>query len=474
MDSSLIVNDYVSGDYELPVVPGKKVFYIVPLSGGIDSYATGYSLLAKFPTAPFTFVHCDTGVEAEGTEEGLKKFEKITGRKIIRIKAKYDLLEMVEKSGNFLPSQLQRTCTNFLKTLPTKYFYQALREKHGEDAVFIQFVGLRADEPERTGIVWKDEHIASAYPLQSLGLVKSDVNNIVQRQQGIPIYYMEKSRSGCFICIFSRRSEIVYAWSVSVEKMIRAANLEDIPQEILSIYKKLPTPVHEIVSSSRNWLSYYRPSRLFNPQTEYEKKRGKNKLKATIPDLFGAELSKRLYVAVEYQFYNNDYGLVAEPFVYFEQLITYSTSLGGLKTALKHFWLHRIHTKELHDLSENELGREKQIQIIEIEVDNFDQVIPPKPEGVFTWQNDRTPLYAIRKAVAVIERILLTEGLKQDLNSRDPKIRKSAEEAKDKIEKAKSYGRILSSFPYEQPSLNELIKDKVIKEAPEACMACSR
>lgn len=468
------VNAYVKGTYELPVINGKKVFYIVPLSGGIDSFATAYTLLARFPETPFTFVHCDTGIEADGTSEALLLFEDITHKKIIRIKGKYDLLEMIERSGNFLPSQRHRTCTNALKTLPIKKFFNALKERHGDDSVFIQFVGLRADEPARKGIEWREEHIVSSYPLQSLGLTKSDVNNIVENIQGIPEYYAEKSRSGCKVCIFSRRSEIIDAWQKSPTDLIRAANMEEVPTSALTIYNALPKPVHEIVNTSRNWIGYYRPSRLFNPTADFEGKRGKNKLTNDINDLFGGDKAKRLYVAVEYRYYNNSFGLCPEPFVYFENMITYSTSLGGLKTALKHFWLHRLFSKELYGMDESNLNGDRQIQIIEIEVDDFEHEIPPKPEGVFTWQNDKTPLYAIRKTTAVLERILLTEGLKQNLKSKIKQIRTFAEDVQSTICHAKSYGRILSSMCYTKPSMEELVDDVVIAEAPVACMACSR
>ena len=155
-------------------------------------------------------------------------------------------------------------------------------------------------------------------------------------------------------------------------------------------------------------------------------------------------------------------------------MITYSTSLGGIKTALKHFWLHRLHTKELYNSSEEELTGARQVQILEIEVDDYDYEIPPKPDGVFTWQNDRTPLFAIKKTVAVIERILLTVGLKQDLKSANKQIKQIANDLKPMIENAKCYGRILSSMEYCKPTLSDLVDDIVITEAPVACMSCSR
>jgi hypothetical protein len=469
-----VIAKYIKGSYTLPSFEGKKMFYIVPLSGGIDSFATAYTLFALFPDAPITYVHADTGVEAKGTAEALELFEQITGKKIIRIKPKYDLLEGIERAGNFLPSQRQRSCTQTLKTLPIKRFYNALKERHGDDALFMQFVGLRADEPARKGIDWKEEHIGSAYPLQALGLVKADVNNIVNAIQGIPLYYLQKSRSGCTMCIFSRRSEIIDAWTSSPVELERAAKMEEVPQSVNTIYNQLAKPLHEVIGSSRNWVNYFRPSELGYKVAGFETKRGKNKLNTQIDDLFGASEAKRLYVAVEYHYYDNAYGLCQEAHVFFEKLITYSTSLGGIKTALKHFWHHRLLTKELYSQTAEELSGERQIYIFELEIDNFDDEIPPTPEGVYTWQSDRKPLYAIKKTVSVIERILLTEGEHQNLYSSTKSTRESAAKALEIIEKEKVYGRILSLQKYDKPPLSELESDIDITDAPAACMACSR
>ena len=221
-------------------------------------------------------------------------------------------------------------------------------------------------------------------------------------------------------------------------------------------------------------MNYYRPSDLGYKEAGFESLRGKNKLVSGIDDLFGASDSKRLYAAVEFHYESNSYGFLAHPMVFFEKLITYSTSMAGVKKALKHFWLHRLHTKEMYDQTEESLSGERQVYIFEIEVDDFDTEIPKAPSSVFTWQNDRTPLYAIRKTVAVVERILLTEGEKQNTHHYDPTIKKQALASVEKLKDEKEYGRILSVTKYEKPPMSELVDDFDIAEAPVACMACSR
>ena len=475
------VKNRICGRFELPKFEGKKVFYIVPMSGGLDSFCVAYTMIALFPNEPLTFVHADTGIEAKGTEKALSDFEKKTGKKIVRISHKDDMLTMIERAGNYLPSARQRSCTQMMKTLPIKRFFDKLREIHGEDALFCQFVGIRSDEPKRTGIQWSEPYIASVFPLQELGITKQDVNNIVKDVAEIPSYYREKSRSGCEVCIFSRRSEIISAWQTSPKTLGRAASMEGITGETLRIYNDLPKPVSQITGIARNWLAYFRPSNLVeSAYMPYEAKRGKNKVSDYVEDMFGASEAKKLYVAVEYQYENRSdlmqaIGMSGAPMIYSEKIITYSTSLGGVTTALKHFWIHRVLTKEMYSNTESDMNRERQIQILEIEVDNFDQEIPPKPDdSSYTWQSDKKPLFAIRKAHAVIERILLSEGIRQLSQSKDSYTRRQFAEAKGKLEGEKEYGRILSSMSYKKKALSDLIGDPDITDAPQACMACSR
>ena len=469
------IQNYIKGCFTLPKANGKTL-YVVPISGGLDSFCTAYVLLYLFPDTKFTYVHCDTGVEVKGTREAIEKFEQTTGRKVIRIAGKKDLFEYIEAHGNYLPSQRARFCTQATKTLPIKRFFEQLQLHVGEAATFYNFVGLRADEPSREGIVWKENNIASVFPLQQLGLVKSDINNSVEQAQGIPLYYMEKSRSGCAVCPFSRRSEVIATWERSPKLTERAANMEMLPQSLDDLYEKRPNRIAQVVGASRNYLAFYRPSWLNNPETDYEGKRGKvsNTFCKDTSDLFNTD--KKLFAAVEYHYYPNRYGLADGPMVYFEKLITYSTSLGGIKKALKHFWLHRLQTKELHGLDDDSMGRERQIAIIEININDYDSLLPELPTDLssYTWQSDRKPLKLIRKTVEVIEHILLRAGIEQGRKSQEPKLAKDSEKQFQALANEPVYGQILHSSPFEKPQLSDLVNDLDIKDAPIACEACSR
>lgn len=472
---SNLKNALVSKCFKLPTAEARKVCYVIPLSGGIDSFATGYVMLALFPDVDFMFINADTGVEVDGTEQALERFEQITGKKIYRIKPKRDMFTMIEGHGNFLPSQRQRSCTQAMKTIPIQQFFKALKAHMGDDVLVYQFVGIRADEPYRTGIEWKEPWLASVHPLAELGLVKQDVNMIVERIQGIPSYYSYKSRSGCAVCIFSRRQEILAAWKRNPATLARAANMENVPAAVMSIYNALPRPVSKTLKVGRNHVSYYRPSWLNNPKGGCESTRGKSRTATpNILDMFSSE-SKFLFVAVEYHYESDRFGILGGPMVYFENIINYSTTLSGLKTSLKFFWIHRLHTKEMHGLdTEDELRDDRRIAIFQIEVDNFDNEIPPKPESVYTWQNDKTPLYAIRKTLQVIEHILLCEGITQGMRNTNKHWASSSQQHEKVIRGEKQYGRILHVSEYLPQMESDLIEDLDISDAPAPCHACAR
>ena len=222
-----VVCSLAKGCFSLPHKEGVHNIYVVPLSGGLDSFATAYSLLAYYPDVDYLYVHADTGVEAKGTTEALDKFEAITKRTIKKLIPNKDMLTQIEDNGNFLPSQRQRSCTSSMKTYPFNRFYSELKSLHDGNVMIWNMVGIRADEPYRSGIEWKEDNVASVFPLASLGLVKQDINTIVDKIQLIPSYYNSYSRSGCEICIFSRRQEVLAAWENNPSVVERCANMEE-------------------------------------------------------------------------------------------------------------------------------------------------------------------------------------------------------------------------------------------------------
>ncbi len=454
------ITPFLNGRFELPkpTKQGNELIHIVGVSSGIDSTATALVLKALYPETKFLYVFTPVGDwEADGTDEALNKLSSFLDAKITRVSSRLGMIDHIDKAGGFLPSQRQRWCTSTMKILPMQRYMNFLRKQYGSSLEFAQYTGIRADEPTRQGAQYMDGDITNYFPLQALGLDKTAVNSIVQQTIGIPLYYLEKTRSGCSVCPFSRKSEVIATIHREPPRLQQAADLEVMPDNVISIYNNLPTPVSVDTSISRGMLAFVRPDWLGYKKMGYQGSRGKAKKAPTI-DMF-SQNSKHLFVAVEYSYC--DAFRFMDP-VYTEQVITYSTSLGGLKTALKHFWLHRLQTKELHDIATDAaLENEKQIAIIQIEVYDYDRMIPKKPEDTYTWQNDKTPLIAIRKAIAIIQHILLVEGLKQEDNPAIEKVRKF-------------HGEVLNFQRYTPPARSELIDDIDIEDAPIICNTCSR
>ena len=459
------VAKYITGQLTLPEAkPGQKQFFLVPVSSGIDSTAVAIVLKILFPDLPFTYVFTDTGNEIAGTEEALDRLEAVLGVKIIRIRPKVSLLDKVEAQGNYLPSPRQRYCTQIGKIAPFKQFMAALKQMHGEGTQFISFVGVRADEPEREGVQWADENALTVFPLQQLGFDKAAVNKLVQEVTGIPIYYANKSRSGCALCINSRRSEVINMIETDSGTFEQAVRTETMPEQYGNLLKFLPKSVCLMTGVGRNWLQLAKPEEMGGAGMAWTGERGKTGARKSMT-LFGSA-SQIYYVAVEHH-------KAGHGDIHYQKFITFSGSLGGVVTALKHHTMHRYQTKELwgHQ-SEAGLSGEQHIAIYEVEIEDAQLHIPQKPEGVYSWQSDGKTLLEIRKVKFLIEQILLTEGLRQDSKSNDQALQVEAKALLSKIDI--EYGRILNARMYDRPALSCLIEDMDITDAPAMCNACSR
>ncbi|WP_240224635.1 hypothetical protein [Rheinheimera hassiensis] len=453
--------------FALPsVTPGKKQFILCPVSGGIDSTAVAIIMAVLYPQVPVTYVYTGTGIDADGTDDVLSGIERLSGRPVLRIKPGKDLLDITIEQGNFLPSQRQRWCTQLTKIKPFKNFMAALNQKH-PDAEFVSLVGIRADEPEREGVSWSETNIRSLFPLQELGLVKADVNRIVQEILGIPTYYSQKSRSGCFVCIFHRRSEVIGAWRMEPDGMKRASLTECLPAEYEAVLDDLPPNMYQRTGLAENWMRMAVPKEIGGVGMSWSGQRGVARHGSNRQDDLFSHGNKTFFVAVEHHYGQVD--IFGPEEVYFQRLVTYSTSLGGLKTSLKHHWIHKFNTKELYGIeSEDELASGLKIGIYVIDLFDAYRVVPEAPEGIYTWQNDRTPLKLIKKTSYILRQCLLEEGLIQDAKSGCSIAMKHVKRIKDRL------GEVLHGSLYTPMQIAELITDMDITDAPEMCNACSR
>ncbi|HQJ51927.1 MAG TPA: phosphoadenosine phosphosulfate reductase family protein [Anaerolineae bacterium] len=177
-----------------------KVRHILSLSGGKDSTALALYLRDKVPELEYVF--CDTEKELPETYEYLDRIEAHLGVRIVRLKHDgRDFDHHLKNRHGFLPSPLNRWCTEHLKLRPFEHYVRS-------DEV-VNYVGLRADEM-REGYISHKPNIRAAYPLRDAGMILDDVKRILEDAGlGLPPYSEWRSRSGCYFCFFQQKWEWV-------------------------------------------------------------------------------------------------------------------------------------------------------------------------------------------------------------------------------------------------------------------------
>jgi len=451
--------------FELP----KADVHIVPVSGGVDSSAVALVMKALFPDQQFLYVFSDTGVETAGTYEALDRIEQATGQSIERISAGQNLFEIISSFGSYLPSARVRYCTRIAKISP----YAAFMRSIGSDKLDIAtYVGIRADEGERSAADYGSSSQVR-FPLKELGLDKRDVFKIVEQTIGIPQFYWGRSRSGCSVCVFARRSELIDQWRRDPATVIQASALEALPDHVDAALSRLPTPLAAQLGVGRNHLALPVPGDVLEREVlPWERVRDtRSKSDRVTQDMFGGDARQRMFVAVEFhRFWGGQRWEQS-----FQQIATYSTSLGGLKTALKHYWLHRVETREIVGCrSEGDVRDEVHLGIFEVLVDDA-ACFDVDTETGYTWQSDGTPLKLIRKVMLTLENILLGTELERLRGQKGQLDRWDAEllEVIGDTEVVTG-GEVVWCELYERPSEAELTRDIDIEEAPEPCLSCSR
>lgn len=184
-------------------------------SGGADS--TSLALLVEDAPPVFT----DTGWEFPQLYEHIEKFERITGRPVIRIQSFYPggLVGYI-RDHLFFPNHGARFCTDKFKIQPFEKFMVA-----GD----ILNVGLRADEPERIGNITKKYIVR--YPLRELSMDRRTVEEVCRRYGLLPQYPPFMLRGGCMGCFYKRRSEVIAMFHLAPAIYWQLAELEEEVQD---------------------------------------------------------------------------------------------------------------------------------------------------------------------------------------------------------------------------------------------------
>ncbi|MGX9366123.1 phosphoadenosine phosphosulfate reductase domain-containing protein [Desulfoplanes sp. PS50] len=189
-------------DTQISAKSDKPVRHILALSGGKDSSALAVYMLGKIPDVEYVF--CDTEKELDETYEYLVKLETFLGKKIhfLKYSSGYGFDEILQIKKGFLPSPKSRWCTEYLKLKPYEDFI-------GNDPV-ISYVGIRADEPHRTGYISTKPNMKTVLPFVENNIRLEDVERILNESGlGVPRYYEWRSRSGCYFCFYQQKREWV-------------------------------------------------------------------------------------------------------------------------------------------------------------------------------------------------------------------------------------------------------------------------
>lgn len=174
--------------------------HILSLSGGKDSTALALYMRDKVPNMEYVF--CDTGEELQETYDYLLKIEAHLGKEITRLNPDRPFNHYLDVYRGVLPDPRTRWCTRMLKLRPF--------EKYVGDDPVVLYVGIRADEPHRTGYVSTKSNIESRFPFVEDGLRVEDIKRILEDSGlDLPDYYKWRSRSGCYFCFFQQRREWV-------------------------------------------------------------------------------------------------------------------------------------------------------------------------------------------------------------------------------------------------------------------------
>lgn len=288
----------------------------------------------------------------------------------------------------YLPSPQSRWCTRELKLLG---FQRWIKQFDGIQKWM--FVGIRADENSR--IAFTIDEVETVMPFVDLQIRREDVFAGLQRTIGIPRFYKRRTRSGCSVCPFQRRSELVGLLQQKPVEFVRGMKYEKLSVEDSKRHDPA-IPLWKDSGLAANWLSLPQPVK----DTELKGK------KAQAEGLFG---NRGLFVGGEFFF---DGGLGCESFVWHQRLVSYSPTLHGIKRQLDDRYRHLLATAEVFDITPDDVRNKVKFAIWYVELPSvvFD---PDGPMGEgYTWHQGAS--YAqMRHIVQWVTRALQAEDLRQ-------------------------------------------------------------
>lgn len=171
--------------------------HIVALSGGKDSTAMALRL-AEIEPRNYQFCITPTGRELPEMQEHWSHLECLLGKPLVRVPGP-TLLDRI-KAYKALPNFRMRWCTREVKIEP--FLLYARRHIPA-----VSYVGIRADETDRSGSVGLAEGIVQDLPLVRWGW---GINQVIAylHKRGVVI----PARTDCDCCFFQRLAEWWKLW----------------------------------------------------------------------------------------------------------------------------------------------------------------------------------------------------------------------------------------------------------------------
>lgn len=196
------------------------VRHIVALSGGKDSTAMALRL-AEVEPRDYLYVITPTGNELPEMFAHWRHLSELLGQPLTPLVANGKLhsthtLESLIREQRAIPNHRQRWCTRILKLEP---YYSWLATQ----APAVSYVGLRADEESRPGMIFPDaEGVTMRFPMREWGWKLNDVlAYLASKNITVP------DRTDCALCFWQKLGEWYNLWLTNPDAYALGEELEE-------------------------------------------------------------------------------------------------------------------------------------------------------------------------------------------------------------------------------------------------------
>jgi hypothetical protein len=304
-------------------------------------------------------------------------------------------------------------------------------------AVIYTFVGIRADEPFRSGLISKDDDVVVELPLKAWGIERADVFAIVDQTVGIPSFYKYRVRSGCTCCWGMRRQETIAVMQVHPVEFKKAMGYEKLSAKDVAKKREYVSVPAEL-GIGLNWVGFPIPRELDLRNRETQKNAFGGWTFFDLPAMTASNVVplrrwdgeaptvwkkalapangegdpkalNRIWLTVEFHI---DPGIGGDG-VFYQRILTFSTSRSGLSRQIQGHWAHRLQTAEAFGMTQEEVKAHVKYAVYCIEAASSDMDIEAPSEGSFTWKNGES-YDQIRRLTQFGSRTLNAERIAQD------------------------------------------------------------